>query len=193
MISAAVQRLHQLAWQPGKWMHERWWQHLDLAEWRDSYQRYPVCQHAIDRLIVANKGFPQHVLPGSLNEEETLIIMLESKLHRLMTAMGLVVLACQDYLLLGRYRRILAPQLGEHGCDQLLALYPNWNTEPASLSESELIDESTQIGVQWLSMQADNHIPSQALLTLLPPVEVPSSMPVLPPALPTLIKLARFL
>ena len=195
MFSIPVQRLHELAWQPGRWMHEAWWHYLGLASWKNSYQHYKSCQPAIDQLIIYKRQFPQQPLPGDLDDNASILITLEPKLPRLIIALGLIALACQDYLLLGRYRRLLATSpLGAQGCDQLLALFPSWNSDPALLEEEQLLEETTRRGIQWLMRDMDYNV-IQALMITFPPIMITNQEIPNPDnsVFPILTKLARFL
>lgn len=192
MFSLVIQRLHELAWQPGKWMDAAWWPYLGLSNWQDSYQRYPSCRPILDKLIIKQRQFPAGPLPGEVDDKSSALITWEPKLPRLVISLGLIALGCQDYLRFGRYRRVLTPILGTQGCDQLLALYSNWRDEPAQIDEDSLVTEATRFGLHWLSENTDNII-HQALVIKLPPCD-PVTLPTPgEAAFPILTKLARFL
>lgn len=108
MISVAVKRLHQLAWQPGLWMLSSWWDHLGLASWMTMYQNYPSARPAIDRIIMKRRQFPLQSLPAHLDDMAAMLLANEARLEQLMSAIGLIYHGNRDVLCLGHTRRILS-------------------------------------------------------------------------------------
>lgn len=191
-IPNGIRRMHQLAWQPGAWMHAGWWTALELAPWQDSYRRYPACRSGIDRLIVARRGFPRAALPGALAPQQAALLALEPRLPQLITALGLLTLNCPDYLLMGPYRRALKSCLGERGGDQLLALHHDWRAGPAALTPDALAAAAFDAGSGWWRRDAGSCMAHAALAILLPPTgKLPGAVP--GPAADWLIKIGRFL
>lgn len=191
-LTAPVQRLHQLGWQPGTAMHQHWWAEFGLTQWRDSYQRYRVCRPHLDRLIVEKRGFPNMALPAELNERQTALLSLEHRFTDLITALGVIALDCPDHLLIKPYRTVLAKRLGERCCDQLFALYTGWKSTQRVAQPEQLIDAAFDAGVRWWLRDAHHCIVYKLLATLLPPVSGCSgTTPGLAPA--WLLKIERFL
>jgi hypothetical protein len=190
MTGDAVRRAHELAWRPGRWMRADWWAALGLEGWRDAYRRHPGCRDALDRLIVARRGFPAAPLPAVLGESAREALALETRLHVLSTAMGLVALDCRDYLLLGEYRRALSPVLGTRGCDQLLALRPVWGAGPADLTPDGLVAGAGERGGAALS--AALPAPVRPVLSILLPPSA-AAVPAAERNWPLLQRLARWL
>lgn len=192
LIDPAVQRLHHLAWRPGAWMHEAWWGRLDLESWRSSYLNRPACRASLDRLIVARRRFPSQPLPGSLDADERLLVELEPRFPSLITALGVISLACVDHLMLKPYRDALAPLLGTRSCNQLLALHDGWDLHAIRLAPNVLAQAALSAGAHWWRRDANRCIAGKLLASLLPPdIEAPEA-----PygcALEWAIKLARFL
>lgn len=170
-ISNSIQRLHQLAWQPGTWMHDDWWKKLDLSTWQESYRRYPACRASIDQLITKRRAFPRTALPGTLNAQQEAILKLEPRFTRLITALGIVALNCPDFLIMRPYREALARHLGNNACDQLLVLHSTWQTSSNGVSADALAATAFIEGVRW--WQRDTHTcpVCTAFGALLPPQE----------------------
>lgn len=166
--SPAVQRLHQLGWQPGRWMHADWWERLDLAQWRQDYLCHPSCRMAIDREIVARRRFPSGPLPGELDAEQCALMALEPRFGQLSVALGLVSFDCPDYLLLGSFRRVLARDLGPGACDQLLALYICNGGAPATLEAGSLLSAAAAAGSRWWQRDQGECPVRSALCIILP-------------------------
>ncbi|MCC7006997.1 MAG: hypothetical protein IT497_10210 [Ottowia sp.] len=194
MISAEIQRLHTLAWQPGLWMESGWWKKLGLVSWQAIYQDYPSCRSSIDQAIIARRQFPQEILPGMLSPSEALLLDSEEKLTQLVTVMGLIHWGARDALSLGHSRRTLVKAIGESCCNQLLVLKLPWATHAQRLDIDEKdIPDMIQAGCQWL-MSADDQVLIKALLIKLPPCEKAQAPHLFShPPLPTLLTLARFL
>ncbi|HWX12127.1 MAG TPA: type III secretion system domain-containing protein [Trinickia sp.] len=191
-IDPALQRLHQLAWRPGAWMHETWWVRLDLEPWRRSYLNRPACRASLDRLIVARRSFPSRPLPGSLEADERLLVELEPRFPSLVTALGVIALACVDHLMLKPHREALAPHLGISACDQLLALHDGWDLHAIRLSPDVLAEAALSAGAHWWRRDANRSIAGRLLATLLPP-DVEASAAPYGSAVEWIVKLARFL
>lgn len=195
-LSLPVQRLHQLAWQPGAWFDSSWWRHLRLAEWQALYHRHPYCRSAIDATLIARRGFPKEPLPAVLSARQCALLALESRLYALTTALGLIALDCPEYLLLRESREALSPLVGNRACEQLYFLHTGWHAQPAISDFAQLGDVALRAGTQWLSQTAGDCAASQGLLGLLPHSGDPEPNS---PAAPTvgaqdwLIKLGRFL
>jgi hypothetical protein len=192
-LCPAVRRLHELAWQPGEHLHEDWWQHLGLAEWRSDYRSHPGCRRALDALIVQRRGFPVGALPASLTEQQTRLIGLEERLPTLLVALGLFVRRQPDLLLLGAYRRRFAEVLGEAACEQLAALMPSPRRACDSVEPERAVDAMRTIGHAWLEGTLTASAVWQALSIRFSPLAarrypVPDG-----PALPVLFRLERLL
>lgn len=190
-IPRAVRRLHLLAWQPGADLHADWWGRLGLASWQADYLRHPACRQAIDREIVARRGFPHEPLPGALDAKQTALLVLEPQLPRLLVALGLIVLDCPDYLLLGAYRRVLAIPLGHRACDQLLALPQAWRGGGARLAAEALVAGAAAAGAAWWARDQHGCPVRRALAGLFPLGEGPDPPP--EPAADCLLRVERFL
>ncbi|AJY40926.1 type III secretion system subunit [Burkholderia humptydooensis] len=173
-IAPAVSRLHALAWRPGANMHPDWWPALDLDAWREGYA-YPACHASIDRLIVARRGFPRAALPARLDASQAALIALEPRLDMLVVALGLLAHGRPDYLLAQPYRTLLAAQLGEQGCAQLLALCRDRPVRGPDLAPDRLVDALRDAGARWWRTDAAVCLATRLLSTVLPPL--PSSPP----------------
>lgn len=192
-LCPAVQRMHALAWRPGEHLHEDWWRHLDLAQWRDDYRRHPGCRRALDALIVQRRGFPVETLPASLTEQQFRLMRLEERLPTLLVALGLYARRQPDLLLLGAYRRRFADVLGEGGCEQLAALLPCVHVADDIVAPEHAVEDMRRLGLAWLDATMQASTVWQALSIRLPPP--PARRLPLPdgPALPVLFRLERLL
>ncbi|WP_186448657.1 type III secretion system domain-containing protein [Burkholderia sp. MSMB617WGS] len=170
-FTPALQRLHRLGWQPGATMHDGWWPHLGLAAWRESYRRHPACRAAIDRLIVARRGFPRAPLPARLDDRQSALLSVEPRIEALIVALGVIALDCADHLLVTRYRTHLAGRIGERGCAQLLALHRGWSSPARVASPERLVDAATAAGVRWWRRDAGACVVATLLATRLPPAD----------------------
>jgi len=192
VISAPLQRLHQLSWQPGEWMDEGWWQTLSLAPWQQCYQRYPASRGRLNHLIARRCRETLGPLPASLSAPQEQLMSLESKLPRLCTALGLMAIGCPDYLLLGEYRRQLAFSLGERGCDQLMVL-GSFTSPPLAMLTAEALPAMAQArGIGWLCSAAPQCPVIEALRMVLPPTEATTETTLGSP-IPWLLRIGRFL
>lgn len=191
-IDAGVQRLHQLVWQPGEWMHAEWWQALTMDAWHQSYRDYPECRAAINLAIIQQRAFPCAPLPSTLNDRQQQLLGLESRLPRLCTALGLLALGCPDYLLNGSWRRRLVPILGEHGCDQLLAIGKFHVSALPLLAADQINEQALARGLGWWRSDA-THCPVWQALTLCLPPGPAESADNLGSAIPWLLRIGRFL
>jgi len=192
VITAPLQRLHQLSWQAGEWMDEGWWQALSLTPWQHCYQRYPASRGRLNHLIARRCRETLSPLPASLSAQQLQLLSLEEQLPRLCTALGLLAIACPDYLLLGEYRRQLSLSLGERGCDQLLVL-GSFTTPPLGMLTAEQLPAAAQArGIGWLRSAAQQCPVIAALQMVLPPAEV-ASEPQLGSPVPWLLRIGRFL
>ncbi|MDL4454945.1 type III secretion system domain-containing protein [Klebsiella michiganensis] len=191
-IDAGVQRLHQLAWQPGAWMHPAWWQHLTLDAWQQSYRDYPACRATIDAVIIQQRAFPSTPLPAELSNDQRQLLNLEPRLPRLCTALGLLALGCPDYLLTGSYRRCLLPILGEQGCDRLLALGKFHVSSPPLLTAEQISEQALERGLRWWRADVSRCPVRQTLTWCLPPGPVESADS-FGAAIPWLLRIGRFL
>ncbi|MDM5065365.1 hypothetical protein OB934_21580 [Aeromonas salmonicida] len=191
-IEAGIQRLHQLAWQPGAWMHPAWWPHMTLAMWQPYYQAHPASRAAIDRVIIQRRGFPCAPLPAALSDEQRQLMQLEPRLIPLCTALGLLALGCPDYLLTGRWRRCLAPVLGEQGCDRLLALATFSGGAAADVAPEQIAERALARGLRWWRADTSPCPVRQVLTASLPPGPAESAVGY-GPAVPWLLRIGRFL
>ncbi|MCX8565617.1 MAG: Type III secretion system subunit [Glomeribacter sp. 1016415] len=192
ILPLGIQRLHQLGWQPGAWMHDSWWRKLELARWQDVYRRHPACRSSIDQLIIARRGFPAGALPGKLEPQQQVLLELEPRWIPLTIALGVIALSCPDHLMMKSYRQALAAQLGEHACDQLLAIQSNWRGVEGIESSMPLVDAALDAGAGWWARDMHHCIVGQLLTTRLPPASAPV-YPVPGNAAQWLLKIARFL
>jgi hypothetical protein len=192
-LCPAVRRLHELAWQPGEHLHEDWWPHLGLADWRADYRCHPGCRRALDALIVQRRGFPVGALPASLTEQQSRLIGLEHRLPTLLVALGLFARREPDLLLLGAYRRRFADVLGEGACEQLAALMPSARKVSDSVDPERAVDDMRGLGQAWLDASLTASAVWQALsIRFSPPGARRHPVPD-GPALPVLFRLERLL
>lgn len=170
MISAAVKRLHQLAWQPGLWMLSSWWDSLGLISWMTIYQHYPSSRRAIDRVIISRRQFPLQPLPSHLDDAAALLVVNEARLEQLISVMGLIRLGNRDVFCFGHTRRMLVAYLGHQMCDQLLAMHLPWGGEPHGITKLDLL-ELLNVGCRWLRSCRHGHMQLilNALAIKLPP------------------------
>ncbi|QDQ25071.1 hypothetical protein FNU76_01170 [Chitinimonas arctica] len=187
-----VTRMHQLAWQPGAWMAEPWWEQLGLAAWREQYARMSSVRKALDELIIKRRGFPASALPAQVPDDARYLLSLEPRLPVLLTGMGLVLLGGKPYLMMGEYRRALTRILGGGGCDQLLMLWPRGaGASMVELAADDLPAHALAVGAGWLQ-RLDLGPAGQALAVLLPPaMDAPPDAFDLPMSF--FIRMARFL
>jgi Type III secretion system subunit len=219
IINAKITRLHQLAWRPGAFMHSQWWFSLQLLAWRPYYwcdqsaegeaieelcqaangelnfqQRQDPLRQALDQLICQKRCFPLAPLPAILSADQQQLLALESRLGKLLVAVGLQLLGSPDYLLRGHYRRVLAPLLGWQALDQLWALWRQGD-QPAQLPVEKLVVQAQQCAYQVINSYLTDDPVWQALSVILPP-PLPASAPAaVSPDNPLifLFRVARFL
>jgi hypothetical protein len=165
---------------------------LDLEPWRKSYLNRPACRASLDRLIITRRRFPSRPLPGSLCAGERLLVELEPRFPSLVTALGVVALACVDHLMLKPHRVALAPYLGIAACDQLLALHDGWDSQAIRLGPDVLPQAALSAGAHWWRRDTNRSIAGRLLASLLPP---DAHAPAAPYgcAMEWTVKLARFL
>jgi hypothetical protein len=191
------QRMLTLAWYPGAHMHPRWWDRLELANWRSVYAELPACRAPVDEAIVARRAWPLTALNAAPSDSQLQLMRLEPRLPALSVAAGLAVLRRADYLLLREYRKSLAPWLSDAACDQLLLLagIKRASHRDAPLAAEALPERAGELGAAWLARDAGSCAASFALSMLLPPASPRDACAPLPEssAGPFLLKLARFL
>ncbi|RXV65296.1 type III secretion system subunit [Burkholderia stabilis] len=197
-IAPAVSRLHALAWRPGAEMHSDWWATLGLAAWRDCYA-YPACRASIDRLIVARRGFPRTSLSPRLDATQSALVALEPRLEALTIALGLLAHGRPDYLLARPYRTLLAAQVGERGCAQLLGLCRDRPVRGPDIAPDQFVQAVHHNGMSWWRTDTDTCVVAQLLSTVLPPASSSPPWPAAPAdnlrgsASDWLVKIGRFL
>ena len=197
-IAPAMSRLHALAWRPGAEMHPGWWATLGLAAWRDSYA-HPECRASIDRLIVARRDFPRAALPSRLDATQSALVSLEPRLEVLMIALGLLAHGRPDYLLARPYRTLLAAQVGERGCSQLLGLCRDRPVRGPDIAPDQFVHAMHDNGMRWWRMEAHTCAVTRLLSTVLPPASSSPPLPATPAdnlrgsASDWLVKIGRFL
>lgn len=219
IINAEITRLHQLAWRPGAFMHRQWWLSLELVAWRPYYwadqttagealgepcqaveralsfqQLQAPLRQAVDQLICQKRHFPLAPLPAMLSTDQQQLLALESRLGKLLVAVGLQLLGSPDYLLRGHYRRVLAPLLGWQALDQLWALWRRGD-QPALLPVEKLVIQAQQCAYQTIDTYLTQDPIWQALAVILPPplpVSTPAAV-ILDNPLTLLFRIARFL
>lgn len=191
-ITPELQLLHHLAYTPGTWMNDAWWEHLGLASWQATYHRFAACCPAIDRLIRQRRALNWTTQPSRLTPQQRALLTLEPRFIRLITALGLVALNCPDHLLMKAHRQALAPLLDQYHCNQLLGLHQSWNNAEKSMPADTLALAALQAGGQWWQRDAIPCPVTDLLRLHLPPT---SEVTVLPPdnAVHWLIKVDRFL
>jgi hypothetical protein len=140
-------------------MNSHWWAALDLAKFESIYQQYPSCRSKLDKIINVRRQLLITTLPAQLNDEHESLFAKLPKISGFISALGLVYLGARDALCVGAIRRALASVLGDHGCDQLLAMNLKWPEKNSIALAIENISSLTQIGWQWLKNDAsrDNH------------------------------------
>jgi hypothetical protein len=87
----------------------------------------------------------------------------------LVTALGVIALACADHLMLKPHREALARQLDTQSCNQLLALYDCWDAHAVRLPPDMLADAAFSAGARWWCRDAHRNIAANVLASLLPP------------------------
>jgi hypothetical protein len=219
IINPEITRLHQLAWHPGAFMHSQWWSSLQLAAWRpvywgeqetadetleESLQAFESAltpqdlqnplRQAVDHFICQKRCFPSAPLPAMLSADQQRLLALEPRLGKLLLAIGLQLLGSPDYLLHGRYRRVLAPLLGWQSLDQLWTLWRQGD-QPAQCPAEQLVIQAQQCAYQVINTYLLRDPIWQALSVMLPP-PLPAATPaavILDNPLALLFKIARFL
>ncbi|MCU1748813.1 type III secretion system domain-containing protein [Pseudomonas sp. 6D_7.1_Bac1] len=191
-ISNSVQRLHQLGWQPGAWMHDDWWTQRELAQWQTSYQRYPACRPGIDKLILQHHGFELAALPGALNTQQQVLLSLEPRFTQLIIALGVIALNCPDHLLMKACRQALMPHIDERDCDQLLALHHGWSRSEHAVPADTLTNTALGIGTRWWLRDASDCPVSRMLAMQLPRI-TDKAIAIPENAVNGLIRIGRFL
>ncbi|CAI8807475.1 type III secretion system domain-containing protein [Pseudomonas zeae] len=191
-ITPTLQRMHQLAFNPGSWMHDAWWTQLELTSWQDCYQRHASCRAAIDRLIRKRSALDGITLPGRLTSHQKVLMDMERDFGRFIAALGLIALNNPAHLLLKEHRQALSFLLEAQHCNQLLGLYQGWSDTSLPVAASEFPDRALQVGMNWWLRDADSDPVTHLLSLRLPP---PKQVPLLPAdhAHPWLLKIGRFL
>jgi hypothetical protein len=137
-------QLARLIWRPGLHMDDGWWRAFDMMPWQAPYRRHAVCRAPIDRLLIARRGWPSRPGPAAADcappQSDTAYARLKllPSLRRVSLAHGLRVMGCPDYLLLGRYRRVLSPWLDPWHCDRLLLTRRDWPAR-STLSPEQVV------------------------------------------------------
>lgn len=200
VVTAHAKRLHQLSWNAGHFMHDEWWAHLGLDNWRAIYRSMPACRTALDRAIAGRRGFPIKPLSSGPDSAQCRLLDLEPRLVSLCAALGLIELDCADYLLFKTYRQALTPLIGARGCDQILALKgPRQNAAAAVAPVEDICDAAVRAGVLWLNRELAACEVWRAVSIRLPPVTSAEKAVMVPSrssagsALSILFRLERFL
>ncbi|CAI1009582.1 type III secretion system domain-containing protein [Serratia quinivorans] len=144
--------LCRLLWQPGAWLHSQWWSALELASWRHCYPTLDdISQRELDRLICQRRGFPLPMMPvPELNPLRLALLRALPRLPALLTALGLVLLACPGYLIWRPYRQALSSCLHDQQLQQLAAIWRGGTAKPL-YSPTELPDRALALGHHCLS------------------------------------------
>lgn len=193
IIEVEQQRLHELVWRPDKWMHASWWRAFELSQWQQVYQQSPSCQGAIDNMILRRKDLSFSPILKQLEPRQYQILALETRLMKLFLAMGILVLACPDYLVLRRYRCRLTDIFGEQGCEQLLAIGTFYHSPSQVIySEEDFIEKAQGIGLSWWYAEKTDCVVYHALKTTFPNYP-PQEAPRLGSIFPWLLRIGRFL
>lgn len=176
-IPEVVTQLARLIWQPGRYMHARWWQALEMSAWQPVYRQRPATRASIDRELVARREWPNTASAlgavRTLSDAACAVLHLVPNLRRVALAHGVRAMGCPDYLLVGRYRRALAPWLDAWQCDRLLLTRRDWPT-PSVLPPEQLVDVALAMTGAWLdetpvSASPDIASAHRAIRVLLPP------------------------
>jgi len=176
-IPDVATQLARLIWQPGRYMHARWWQALEMSAWQSVYRQRSASRASIDRQLIARRGWPDSTSAFGAeltpNDAVCAALHLVPNLRRVALAHGVRAMGCPDYLLVGHYRRALAPWLDAWQCDRLLLTRRDWPT-PSVLPPEQLVDAALATTGAWLdemqvSASPDIAAAHRAMRVLLPP------------------------
>lgn len=176
-IPEVTTQLARLIWQPGCYMHARWWQVLEMSAWQPVYRQRPATRASIDRQLIARRGWPDtaSALGAALipSDAACAVLHLVPNFRRVALAHGVRAMGCPDYLLVGHYRRALAPWLDAWQCDRLLLTRRDWPAPPV-LPPEQLVDAALAMTGACLdempvSASPDIAAAHRAMRVLLPP------------------------
>lgn len=168
-------RLHRYLWTPARYAHPRW---LTLVGFNPEtgwqYGINPPLDRCLNRALQKRRGTPY--LPATLNLRKQRIVQLSSHIQTFALATGLLVLGCNDYLLLPDYRRVLLCWLDDELIWQLFGLCQGNNR--ALFSPTQTVENALQLGTAVLTRAAQHDPVLHALLITLAPCERALWLPV---------------
>lgn len=156
-------------WQPARYAHPDWLIRIGMYRkaraWH--YGQQPKLDRCLDLTLRRIRGGEPMTLPGKLTVRQQRIIALNSRLMTVALALGLVQLACGDYLLLPDYRAVIHPWVSDELAWQLYGLCGG--KREAVMNPAALVAVALELGISCLSREARHEPVWQALLIALPP------------------------
>ncbi|MGL5968943.1 MAG: type III secretion system domain-containing protein [Kluyvera sp.] len=161
---------HRLVWTPCEWMHDDWWEVLEVNLWRAAYPRMPETAKRALNLEVQRRR-QQH---GAMNyagyiqspRQETLLRAIH-RLPTLLLALGLSLSQCPDYFAWRPYRQALGSMLSSDQLTQLWSLWRGGSRTP-DISPDELVSHLLNLGTIALHHELSDEPVWQALRYTLP-------------------------
>ncbi|MBF0035737.1 hypothetical protein HAX39_24555 [Citrobacter freundii] len=139
--------LYHLFIRPGYHLHQDHWQLTSLADWREDYLARPGMRPVIDRQLRKMLAWRWPAEGGHLTHKQREWMSWLPELPRLLTALGLVHLACPEYLLRKDYRDSLASVLCPQTLNQLLGLWQAQSCPPVMMPDV-LADGALRTGMR---------------------------------------------
>lgn len=165
-----LEQFSRLLWQPGKTLHHDWWNRLGLASWEVVYPRLTgSTMRELNRVITLRRCFPdeQFHLTGEFNGLQRALLRSFERLPMLMTAFGLLLSACPDYLLLKPWRTEIARQLSETQLQQVWCLWRSGLRTP-DIAPENIVQHLQQLGIASLQRSLHDDPVWRALSYTLP-------------------------
>ena len=170
-MSAEVIQLNKSLRQVSSRLHSQWWTKIDLEPWQDIAKKNELISQRLDNVILSRLGYEKLWL----TEDREVVLKWLSVLHRLpllLTAAGLIVQNCPDYIWDNHYRKVMQGIFSQSQIEQLIALWPFTN-EPPVWTPNNMLEKAEYFSASALYHSWSSH-PFWPMLSLsLPVVEKP--------------------
>lgn len=151
-----LENFYRIAWQPGLFMTEPWWQALDLKPWQTCYTHHISARRFIDKEIVTRRQFPPpNILESPFTETDQHFINILDTLNIRLCALGLWRLGHPEYFLLKEYRQTLTHYFGAHLLEQIMHLCPDktisgFHVNDTLYSPEQLVSKAIEKGTKLI-------------------------------------------
>ena len=170
-MSTDVIQLNKSLRQVSSRLHSHWWAKLDLEPWQDIVKTNELISQRLDNVILSRLGYEELLL----TEDREVVLKWLSVLNRLpmlLTAAGLIVQNCPDYIWDNHYRKVMQSIFSQSQIDQLIALWP-YTSEPPLWTPNNMLDKAEYFSASALYHSWSLH-PFWPMLSLsLPVIEKP--------------------